>query len=77
MRFMDATAGRRIVQILNGDETRIHAIVLGIPEYRLSVAQKPEIVFHESAPGASLPIRAWFYPGQNYGVEFVYPKKGA
>ena len=32
------------------------------------------ISFEERAAGAPEAVRAWFYPGDNFGHEFVYPK---
>ena len=56
---------------------KVHATLLGIPDYRLKTPEKAEISFYEPQPGAPAPLRAWFYPGHNYGVEFVYPKSRA
>jgi hypothetical protein len=77
MRLMDVAGTRTVVQILNADETRSYGIVLGIPDYKLKALEKTELSFYEVQPGEPLPLRAWFYPGYNYGVEFVYPKKKA
>jgi hypothetical protein len=76
-RLMDVPGTRTVVQILNADETRSYGIVLGIPDYKLEAPEKTEISFYEAEPGTPSPLRAWFYPGYNYGVEFVYPKKKA
>jgi hypothetical protein len=76
-RLMDIAGSRNVVQILNADETKSHAIVLAISDYRLEAPEKTAITFYEAERGAPLPLRAWFYPAYNYGVEFVYPKKKA
>ncbi|MGA8305545.1 MAG: hypothetical protein WB723_07690, partial [Candidatus Acidiferrales bacterium] len=68
---------RNIVQIWNKDETQLIATVLAIPDYRLTPADNPIITFEERAQGSPPAIRAWFYPGDNYGYEFVYPKTRA
>jgi len=47
---------------------------LAIPDQRLKPTDKPIISFQERASGAPEAVRAWFYPGQTYGHEFVYPK---
>jgi hypothetical protein len=77
IRLMDIPGTRTVVQILNADETKSYGIALGIPDYMLNTPEKTELSFYEAQPGAPLPLRAWFYPGNNYGVEFVYPKKKA
>lgn len=77
IRLMDIAGTRTVVQILNAEETKSYAIVLGIPDYKLKTPEKTEFSFYEAKPGNPVPLRAWFYPGNNYGVEFVYPKAKA
>lgn len=50
---------------------------LAIPDYRLKPTGKPIITFEERAAGSPEAVKAWFYPGFNYGHEFVYPKAKA
>jgi hypothetical protein len=76
-RIMDVPGTRNVVQILNADETHTYAIVLGIPDFTLKPKDDTDISFYEAEPGVPLPLHAWFYPGYNSGVEFVYPKAKA
>lgn len=76
-RLMDSIADRHIVQILNSDETHLYANILAIPNYRLRPTDKTVMTFSERKAGEPQAIRAWFYPGDNSGQEFVYPKKRA
>jgi hypothetical protein len=76
-KLFDSDSDRNIVQIWNKDETQLIATVLAIPDYRLTPADNPIITFEESAQGSPPAIRAWFYPGDNYGYEFVYPRTRA
>jgi hypothetical protein len=39
--------------------------------------RKTVITFRERPAGEPEELRAWFYPGRNYGEEFVYPKEKA
>ena len=48
-----------------------------IPDYRLKPSDKPIITFEERAAGSPEAVKAWFYPGENYGHDFVYPKAKA
>jgi hypothetical protein len=66
-----------IVQILNGDGTKTIANLLTIADYRLTPSDKTVITFTERAGNSPNAIRAWFYPGENFGHEFVYPMKRA
>jgi hypothetical protein len=38
---------------------------------------KPVITFDERSAGSPEAVKAWFYPGDNEGHEFVYPKAKA
>jgi hypothetical protein len=76
-RIMDSQSDRHIVQIFNQDETVIYATILAIPNYRLKATDKTVITFRERPAGEPEALRAWFYPGRNWGEEFVYPKAKA
>jgi LPXTG-motif cell wall-anchored protein len=73
-KLLDSASNRHIVQIFNEDQSHIYATVLAIPNYRLRVTGKTVFTFTERAAGEPPAIRAWFYPGDNFGQEFVYRK---
>ena len=74
-RLLDSQSDRHIVQIFNKDESHLYATILAIPNYRLKATDKTVMTFAERAAGDPQAIRAWFYPGDNSGQEFVYPKE--
>src|SRR5688500_13767313 len=76
-KMLDSASNRHIVQIFNKEETTIYATILAIPNYRLKATDKTVITFRERAAGEPEALRAWFYPGKNWGEEFVYPKSKA
>jgi hypothetical protein len=76
-RLLDALSDRNVVQIFSRDESHLYATVLAIPNFRLKATDKTVMTFAERAAGDPEAIRAWFYPGDNWGQEFVYPKKQA
>jgi hypothetical protein len=76
-KLMDSPSDRNIVQIFNEDGTHLYTTILAIPNYRLRVTDKTVMTFRERAEGQPEAIRAWFYPGANWGQEFVYPKARA
>ena len=76
-KLVNSSSNRHIVQIFNKDQTKIYATILAIPNYRLVPKDKTVITFNEGVRGQPQPIRAWFYPGANWGEEFVYPKTRA
>src|SRR6185295_4500268 len=51
--------------------------ILAIPNYRLKATDKTVMTFAERAAGQPQALRAWFYPGELWGQEFVYPKTKA
>jgi len=76
-RLFDSPSNRNVVQIFNADQTELYATILAIPNYRLKVTDKTVMPFEERAPGRPPAMHAWFYPGNNFGQEFVYPKAKA
>jgi len=76
-KLADSIADRNIVQVYNKTQTHLLGTFLAIPDYHLVPSGKAIITFEERAAGAPEAVRAWFYPGDNYGHEFVYPKAKA
>jgi hypothetical protein len=76
-KLLDTPGSRNVVQIFNANQTKLYATVLAIPDSRLKPTGKTVITFEERAANAPEAIQAWFYPGDNFGQEFVYPKPKA
>jgi len=76
-KILDSASDRHIVQIFSKDELTIYATILAIPNYRLQATDKTVMTFRERPVGQPEALRAWFYPGHNWGEEFVYPKAKA
>lgn len=68
---------RNIVQVFSKNENHLYGTFLTIPDYRLKPAGRPVITFDERPSGSPEAVRGWFYPGENYGHDFVYPKTRA
>jgi hypothetical protein len=73
-RVFDSTGDRHIVQIFNEAENHVFTTILAIPNFRLRATDQTVMTFRERAAGEPQAIRAWFYPGRQWGHEFVYPK---
>jgi hypothetical protein len=74
----DTNYNRNIVQVWNEDRTQLITTVLAIPNYRMHTNGDSTLVkFDERPTGTPEAIQAWFYPGDNFGQEFVYPKTRA
>jgi hypothetical protein len=76
-KLADSMSDRHLVQIFNADGSQIIATVMAIPNYRLTATDRTVIRFREVPRGSPEAIRAWFYPGNTVGREFVYPKQRA
>ena len=76
-KLLDNVGDRNVVQIFNKDLTMLYATVLTIPDYRPQPHDKTIIKFSETSQGGPEAIKEWFYPGDTYGQEFVYPKSRA
>jgi hypothetical protein len=76
-KLLNSSSDRHIVQIFDKGERHLIGTFLAVPDYRMTPPDKPLITFEERAAGAPEAIKAWFYPGDNYGNEFVYPKTRA
>jgi hypothetical protein len=76
-KILDSTSDRHVVQIFSPDKLTVYATILAIPNYRLTPTDKTVITFNEGIEGRPEALRAWFYPGRNWGEEFVYPKAKA
>jgi hypothetical protein len=72
--LVDSSSDRHIVRVFAEDGTTVITTMLAIPNYRLNVTDKSAFSFWEVPAGQTKAMRAWFYPGDNFGQEFAYPK---
>jgi len=77
VRLADIGSSRHIVQFLDKDEKHVITTILAIPNERLRPTGKSVFAFWEVPAGQPKALRAWFYPGDNFGQEFAYPKDEA
>jgi len=75
--LLDSQSDRHIVQIFNADGSQLIATILAINNYRLQSTGDTVMKFSERPGDSPEALRAWFYPGDNFGQEFVYPKPRA
>jgi hypothetical protein len=76
-KLLDSLSDRHIVQIFNADGSQIITTVLAINDYRLHPTGRTVVKFAERPGDNPEALKAWFYPGDNFGQEFVYPKPRA
>jgi hypothetical protein len=74
----DSASDRNIVQVFSEDpagKQRLVTTLMAIPDYVEETPGKPVVHFEERPSGSPEAIHSWFYPGENTGWEFVYPKR--
>jgi hypothetical protein len=76
-KLLDDTGGRNIVQVFDKDEKQLLGTILGIPDYRDTPPDKPIVNFEERRSDAPPAVKALYFPGDNYGLQFVYPQDRA
>lgn len=70
--LMDSPADRNIVQVWNADHTKLIKTILAIPSYRRDPTGETVVKFAERPTGTPEAVKTWYYPGTNFGQEFVY-----
>jgi hypothetical protein len=76
-KLLDSQSDRHIVQVFNEDETFVIATIMAVPNERLRPRGRSEFSFWETPVGTPPALRSWFYPGDNEGQEFAYPRETA
>jgi|SRR5579863_2186863 len=73
--LVDSLSDRHIVRIFDKDKQHVITTILAIPNYRLRPTGKTVFQYWEVPAGQPKELRAWFYPGDNFGQEFAYHKQ--
>jgi hypothetical protein len=71
---VDNQSDRHTVRIFEKDGTTVVTTILAVPNYRIKPTGKSVFQFWETPAGQPQQMRAWFYPGDNFGQEFAYHK---
>jgi hypothetical protein len=74
LKLLDSPSERHVVQIFDQDQHHLIDTVMAMPNYRLQPTGHSRFMFYETPAGTAPALRAWFYPGDNFGQEFRYPK---
>jgi hypothetical protein len=76
-KLADTSGNRHVVQILDKKTNKPIAMLPAIPDQRLEPSDKTVVMFSETPSGTPPAVKAWFYPGNTVGDQFVYPRKQA
>lgn len=74
LKLVESASDRHIVRVTNEQENEVITTILAIPNYRLHPTATTAFQWWETPAGNPPALRAWFYPGDNFGQELVYPK---
>jgi hypothetical protein len=72
-KLLDTAANRNIVQVYDKDEKNLLATILAVPDYRDTPPDKPIVNFEERSSDTPPAVKALYFPGDTFGLEFVYP----
>jgi hypothetical protein len=73
-KLLEPDTNHTIVSIYSVDGARLQGTILGLPAYRQDVEDKE--LFTVSQPQGVQPaaLKSWFFPGDNFGIEFPVKK---
>jgi hypothetical protein len=63
-----------LVAIFNADETHLITTLQGVSDSRMQI-DNTILQLQERPSGQPEAVKAWFYPGDETGVEFIYPNQ--
>ena len=70
-------SGSRVIQVTDKEKKNVRGLFFAIPTQMAEPSNDPVVRFAERPEGSPEAIKAWFYPGERSGYEFVYPRSQA
>jgi hypothetical protein len=74
-KLANGDSDRNVVQVFNADRTVLYATLQTIATVRQQTTARTVITLAEQGSGQPDALLKWFYPGQEVGNEFLYPKE--
>jgi hypothetical protein len=79
--LMNSSSDRHILEVWNKDQTHLVALVMANAAYRMDPTGRTVFHLEERMKDTPEALKEWFYPGDTYGLEFVYhyrwPRRGS
>jgi len=69
----DPVETRRVIKVMSEDGTKQLGMLLTIPNTLRDPAKDALVLFGESPASEPDAVKAWVYPGETIGYEFIYP----
>jgi len=76
-KLVESQSAQDVVQVYSADEKHLYGSFLSIPEERPEPADSAVVTLEEKTAGAPEAVKAWFYPGEDIGHEFMYSQPSA
>jgi hypothetical protein len=76
-RLADPEGDRHVIQVLDKQSGKLVTTLMTIPNTMLDAPKDRYVMSEERPAGSPQAMKAWFYPGNSTGEEFIYPKKQA
>ena len=76
-KLLNQDSGRWVVQIFNENQTHTYATLITVQDFRYHTTDKGVMTFAERPAGEPPAIKEWFFPGEQFGRQFVYSKNRA
>jgi len=77
-KLLNSSSDRHIILVYNEAEDHLYKMILAINNVRLTPTDGSVFKFaEERTVGSPKALRVWFWPGDTWGQEFVYPKAKA
>lgn len=73
----DAANARHTIRITRENDGTVITTAQAVPMHRTEATNDIVIKFEPTERGAAPAVKGWFYPGREYGHEFIYPEKQA
>lgn len=76
-KLLNQDSGRWVVQIFDKNQTHTYATLITVQDFRYHPTDKVVMTFAERPAGEPPAVKEWFFPGENFGRQFVYPRNRA
>lgn len=76
-KLLETSTYRHVVQVTNTREDKVYGTFLAIPNWKIKATSDTVVHFAERQKGAPEAVKGWFFPADQAGHEFVYPKPRA
>ena len=74
LKLIEPNGTRSVVGIYTADGSRLKEFIMGWSAYRTDAGDKQLVTVSQPQGDQPATLKAWFYPGDNFGVEFPVSK---